>query len=72
MPGNPKKCREHARECQRLADLARSEQARQTFQNLADSWTRLANQLECTGALLEMWTDETTPAPDQVAGSRSR
>jgi hypothetical protein len=57
MPGDPKECREHARSCQRLADTAINEEARQTFTNLAQTWLRLASELEVSKALLDTWSD---------------
>jgi hypothetical protein len=46
MPGDPKECRENAIRCREMATRATSALARETFQNLADSWERLALQLE--------------------------
>jgi hypothetical protein len=58
MPGDPKECRDHARECQRLAQTARSETARLAFDNLANTWLGLAHELEVTKALLDTWSDD--------------
>jgi hypothetical protein len=52
MPGNPKECRQHALNCMRLAKEATTSQSQETFQNLAQSWTRLAAELEDAQALL--------------------
>ena len=57
MPGDPKECREHARSCQRLADTAINEEARQTFTNLAQTWLGLASELEVSKALIDTWSD---------------
>jgi hypothetical protein len=46
MPGDPKECREHAKNCLRLAEMATSEQARETFHDLAKTWLKLAFDLE--------------------------
>jgi len=45
-------CRRHALNCRRLAKEATTTQSKQTFQNLAQSWTRLAAELEQAQALL--------------------
>ena len=63
MPGEPLQfrhiggypfpvCRQHALNCRRLAKEATTTQSKQTFQNLAQSWTRLAAELEQAQALL--------------------
>jgi hypothetical protein len=46
MPGDPTECRENAACCREMAARAPSAAARETFHNLADSWERLALQLE--------------------------
>jgi len=46
MPGNPKECRQHAKNCRRLAAESRTGSGRNTFLNLADTWERLAADLE--------------------------
>jgi hypothetical protein len=63
MPGDPTECREHARECERIANTATNEQTRETFQNLAKTWLRLASELEFSKALLNTWSDEASPCP---------
>jgi hypothetical protein len=55
MPGDPKECREHAKNCMRLASEANTERARDTFTDLARTWTRLATDLENAEALLDEW-----------------
>lgn len=52
MPGNPRECRQHALNCQRLAELARHADERQRLLSLADTWLGLAAELESMGALL--------------------
>jgi hypothetical protein len=52
MPGNPQQCRLNAERCLRLAERARRPEARQTFTALAETWTRLAAQLEADQSLL--------------------
>ena len=46
MPGAPVECREHARNCERLAEQATTAETRQTFLDLAKTWTRLEGELE--------------------------
>ena len=58
MPGDPKECRQHALTCARLAQTSASPQARERFASLANTWLRLAEDLERTWALLEMFDDE--------------
>lgn len=57
MPGDPKECREHAKCCLRLAAEAPSPLAKARFQKLAETWMRLATDLELTLSLLEQWGD---------------
>jgi hypothetical protein len=52
MPGDPKECRQHALNCMLLAKEATTVQSKQTFHHLAQSWTRLAAELENAQALL--------------------
>ena len=58
MPGDPKECRQHALTCARLAQTLASPQARERFASLANTWLRLADDLERTLALLETFDDE--------------
>ena len=46
MPGDPQKCREQASECIRLANEARSERTKRFFLDLADTWSKLAAELQ--------------------------
>ena len=52
MPGDPKECREHARNCLQLAEASANAEITRTFVDLAHSWTRLALDLESAQALL--------------------
>ena len=52
MPGDPNECRDHARNCLRLAEFATSREATRVFVDLAHSWTRLAVDLENAQHLL--------------------
>ena len=55
MPGDPKECREYARNCQRLAATAPTDEVRESFASMAQTWLRLANELEATHALLKAY-----------------
>ena len=57
MPGDPKECREHAKNCRAMADAAVSPMAKARFEELAQTWTRLANDLEHAKALVKHWGD---------------
>jgi hypothetical protein len=61
MPGNPQECREHAKRCLQTAAEATSPLAKARFQQLADTWMRLATDLEHARALLEQWGDPPLP-----------
>ena len=52
MPGDPKECRKHARNCLRIAEASANAEITRTFVDLARSWTRLALDLESAQALL--------------------
>ncbi len=52
MPGDPKECRQHAVACLRLAQTAASPEAREHFASIANTWLKLADELETTKALL--------------------
>ena len=45
-PGDPNKCREHARHCAEVARHATSPVARRHFTSLEQSWLRLAAEIE--------------------------
>jgi hypothetical protein len=58
MPGDPKECREHAKHCLELASHAPpSSLTRARFEDLAQTWLRLARDLDHSKALLEQWGD---------------
>jgi hypothetical protein len=61
MPGDPKECRQQALECVRLAQTSASPQAREEFANLAQTWIRLADDLERSLTLLDALEYETEP-----------
>ena len=54
MPGDPKECRQHALNCVRLAQTAVTPQSREHFANLAQTWVRLAEDLERAQAFLNV------------------
>ena len=57
MPGDPRECREHARHCAEIAASASTPLVRENFLALAETWSRLARDLETSKALLESWGD---------------
>ena len=61
MPGDPRECRRHALACARLAQTSASQQARDQFANLAQTWIRLADELESTEAFLAALDEEIEP-----------
>ena len=61
MPGDPKECRQHALNCVRLAQTATTPQSREHFANLAQTWVRLAEELERAQAFLSALDEETEP-----------
>ena len=55
MPGNPHECREHAKNCLRLADEGKIPEAKTHFENIAHQWMKLATDLEQTSVLMAQW-----------------
>ena len=55
MPGDPNECREHARNCLQLAAEAYNPEAKETFERLAQTWLRLAADLESARVLVKEW-----------------
>jgi len=53
MPGDPHECRQHALNCERLAEQAATPEMRETFLGLAKTWTKLAGELEAAKSLLD-------------------
>jgi hypothetical protein len=53
MPGDPRECRQQAQDCLRLAQEATSDEARQDYTALANTWMQLANMYESDDALLK-------------------
>jgi hypothetical protein len=72
MAGDPKECRERAMGCMLLAKDATTEESKQAFLNLAQSWTRLAAELEDSEALLKTLTEvdlKDVPGPESLSPS---
>lgn len=55
MPGDPKECREHAKQCFKLAELALTPDAKAYLFELARTWLKLASELETAKGLLDDW-----------------
>jgi hypothetical protein len=58
MPGDPQECRRHAFTCARLAQTSPHPESRENFANLAQTWLRLASDLERNQALLAALKDD--------------
>ena len=72
MPGDPKECRAQARCCLEHAAAATSPLAKDHFLSLAESWSRLARELEATKRFLdalgeEFPVDKPPPPSERVA-----
>ena len=53
MPGDPKECRQQAKCCLKLAAAASTPMVRDNFLRLAETWSRLARELEASKRFLE-------------------
>jgi hypothetical protein len=53
MPGDPHQCRLYASRCLALAKRARKPGAQQTFTEMAETWTRLAAEMEADQTLFQ-------------------
>ena len=53
MPGDPKECRQHAKRCAELAQIARTQEDRDKFSALQMNWLSLALELDHMGALIK-------------------
>jgi hypothetical protein len=58
MPGDPKDCRQHAKNCWVLATEAKTPELKHHFTDLAQRWAELATDLETTQRLLAEFGDE--------------
>ena len=52
MSGDPQRCRERALKCRYLANEARTPQSNRMFLDLAETWFRLAAELDDTNTFL--------------------
>ena len=52
MSGDPQRCRERALKCRYLANEARTPHSKQMFLDLAETWFRLAAELDDTNTFL--------------------
>jgi hypothetical protein len=66
MPGDPKECRKHARNCSKLARHAASLEAREHFASLHASWLRLAAEIESGQSLLDVINDIEVETPPKA------
>jgi hypothetical protein len=66
MPGDPRECRQRALNCILMAKAAGSPQAKVHFYKLAQSWIRLAEDLEQSQAFFAALDDEV--ASDELEG----
>ena len=55
MPGDPKECRDNAKDCLELAAKAQSRLAKERWEELAQTWLRLATSLERDQVVLDQW-----------------
>jgi hypothetical protein len=55
VPGDPDECRAHAKKCADMASRATNPQHKQLLTNLAQSWTKIALDLERNQALMEAY-----------------
>jgi hypothetical protein len=53
MPGDPKECRQHAKNCWALAAEATSPEIKYHLTDLAQRWAAIATDLEFTQKLLD-------------------
>jgi hypothetical protein len=72
MPGNPKECREHAKNCYRLAANAHTQAAKERFEELARTWLALAADLDAAQSLLDVWGEPIEPSLNPPTRQRRR
>jgi hypothetical protein len=53
MPGDPRQCRLYAGRCLAIARRARKPEARQIFSEMAETWNRLAAEMEADQTLFQ-------------------
>ena len=64
MPGDPHQCRLYAGRCLALAKRAREPEARQLFTEMAETWNRLAAELEADQTLFQAISEIELGGPD--------
>ena len=64
MPGDPKECRDHAKRCLEIAATSPSSLTKAKFEDLAQTWMRLATDLEHAKRLVDEWGK---PEPKKTA-----
>jgi hypothetical protein len=52
MPGDPDECRLHGKKCIEIAERSDSEVVKEQFRHLAETWFKLADELQSTLALM--------------------
>jgi hypothetical protein len=57
MPGNPTECHNHSLHCAQLAETAATPEARRALIVLAQTWQRLAAELESDQAFLQAMSE---------------
>jgi hypothetical protein len=57
MPGDPKECRLHALKCAEIARTSPDSRTQEQFAQLAQTWLKLASDLEQSQAILDAWGD---------------
>ena len=62
---DPRECRQRALTFAQRAQTSATPEARQTFANLANTWLKLAADIEASQALLETWGDLEPEEPKQ-------
>ena len=63
MPGDPKRCREHAKRCWALASEITNPVLKESLTDAAQRWALLATELETIHSLLEVLEE-----PEKKAG----
>ena len=61
MAGNPRECRRNALSCMQLAETAQSLEAREYFDELTQTWLRLADDVESGQVLVDLLSDFDEP-----------
>jgi hypothetical protein len=72
MPGNSHKCREHAKRCWQLASETTNPTLKTNFTRMAQTWARLATDLEATKSLLEAFGPDNHASPEARLIEKSR